>query len=51
MKKIVKKGIGIALVYIVAILCTFLISNRVSELDNNSDLRNNNSSISIKFTR
>ncbi len=51
MKKMVKKGIGVALIYVVAILCTFLVSNRVSELDNNTDLRNNNSSISIKFTR
>ncbi len=51
MKKMVKKGIGVTLIYVVAILCTFLVSNRVSELDNNADLRNNNSSISIKFTR
>lgn len=51
MKKMVKKGIGVMLIYVVAILCTFLVSNRVSELDNSSDFRNNNSSIVIKFTR
>lgn len=51
MKKIIKKGIGITLVYLVAILCTFLVSNRVNELDNKGDLRNSNSSISINFSR
>ena len=51
MKKVIKKGIGVTLVYLIAVLCTFLVSNRVNELDNKGDLRNSNSSIAINFTR
>lgn len=51
MNKIVKRGVYISLIYLVAVLCTFLITNRVQELDSNSSYSNMNSSLSINFTR
>lgn len=51
MKKIIKRGLSITIIYLVAVLCTFLVTDRVNELDNKTDLRNNNSSVEIKFSR
>ncbi len=51
MKNIIKKGLCITLIYLIAILSTFLVTDRVSELDNEKDLRNRNSSIVIKLSR
>lgn len=51
MENIIKKGLGITIVYLIAIFCTLLMTSRVNELNHQHDLRNTNSSISIKFSR
>lgn len=50
MKKIVKKGLFITFVYVMAIVSTLLVTDRVSELDSNN-LRNDNSSLTIKLSK
>ena len=47
MMKVVKGGICITVIYVLAVLCTLLVCNRVQELDSRSDFRNINSSLSI----
>ena len=51
MMKIVKKGMVLISVYLVAVVCTFLVTNRVQELDSNSHLRNTNKALSINLAR
>lgn len=51
MKKVIKKGFGVTIIYLIAILCTLLVTERVNELDSKGDLKNTNSSISIKFSK
>ena len=47
MMKVVKGGMCITVIYVLAVLCTLLVCNRVQELDSRSDFRNINSSLSI----
>ena len=35
MKKIIKKGVCITLIYAVAVLCTFIMANRIEKLNEN----------------
>ena len=51
MKKILRNGLIIISIYAVAIICTFMVTNRVKELDNSENLRNTNTSLSINFAR
>ncbi len=51
MKEIIKKGIGITIIYTLVLLSVFFVTNRVSELEDNTDFRNNNTSIAIKLSR
>ncbi len=51
MKKILRKGLIIISIYVVAVICTFMVTNRVQELDSSENLRNTNTSLSINFTR
>lgn len=50
MKKIIKKGMVVISIYLIAVVCTLLVTNRIEELDSNSNL-NTNSSLSINFSR
>ncbi|MBO5414992.1 MAG: hypothetical protein J6A17_05140 [Bacilli bacterium] len=50
MKKIVKKGLFISFIYLMAIVSTLMLTDRVAELESN-DLRNNNQSLAIKIGR
>lgn len=50
MKKIVKGGLFVSFIYLMAVVSTLLITNRVAELDA-KELRNNNKSIAIKLAR
>ena len=50
MNKIVKKGLFISFIYIMAIVSTLLVTDRVAELETN-DLRNSNHSIAIKLSK
>ena len=50
MRKIVKKGLFITFVYIMAIVSTLLVTDRVSELDSNN-LNNDNTSLTIKLSK
>lgn len=50
MKKIVKKGLFISFIYLMAVISTLMVTDRVAELETN-DLRNNNKSIAIKIGR
>ncbi len=50
MKKIVKGGLFIFFIYLMAVVSTLLITDRVAELDA-KDLRNNNTSLSINRAR
>ena len=50
MRKIVKGGVFISFIYLMAVVSTLLITDRVAELDA-KDLRNNNTSLSIKIVR
>ena len=47
MMKMVKGGLYITIIYILAVLCTILVCNRIQELDSRGDFRNMNSSLSI----
>lgn len=49
MQNIVKKGLFISFVYLMAVVSTLLITNRVAELET-SDFTNNNKSITIKLS-
>ena len=49
MIKIIKGGICISIIYLFAIGCTLLLSNRIQEIDASNQLRNSNSSLSIKL--
>lgn len=49
MSKIIKGGICISLIYLLAISCTLLVSSRIQEIDANNQFRNSNSSLSIKL--
>ena len=48
MIKIVKGGICISIIYLLAISCTLLVSSRIQEIDSSNSFRNSNSSLSIK---
>ncbi len=50
MTNIVKKGLFITFIYLMAVVSTLLITDRVAELETR-DLRNNNQSIAIKLSR
>ncbi len=47
MQKIIRGGIYITVIYMLAVLCTMVVCNRVQELDSKDDFRNVNSSLSI----
>lgn len=49
MAKIIKGGICISIIYLLAIGCTLLVSSRIQEIDANNQFRNSNSSLSIKL--
>ena len=50
MKKVLKKGVVLLSVYLIAVVCTLLISTRVEELDSNN-LRNTNKSLSVNLVK
>ena len=50
MKKFLKKGMVVVSIYFVAILCTFLVTNRVAELDSNKN-PNNTKALVINFSK
>lgn len=47
MKKILKKGMVILTIYLVAVATTFIVSNRMEQLDKVNALSNENTSMSI----
>ena len=49
MKKLVKKGLVILGIYLLAVISTLIVSNRVEEL--NSKIDNNNSSLIIRISK
>ena len=51
MKKTLRKGLVIITIYFIAVICTFIVTNRVEELDSSNTLRNENKSLSINFTK
>lgn len=51
MMKIVKGGLCVSFIYLLAVVCTLLVTQRVQQLDSNNDFRNTNSSLSIYLTR
>ena len=51
MKKIVRKGIVILSVYLIAVVCTFLVSDRVQELESNNNYKNTNKSLTVNLSR
>ena len=46
MKKMVKKVLFISFIYLMAVVSTLLVTDRVAELDG-KDLRNNNASLAV----
>ena len=51
-KKIVREGLGLFLLYSFITLCLFLATERIERLDtNDSDLRNGNMSVSINLSK
>ena len=52
MKKVVREGLGLFLLYSFITLCLFLATERIERLDtNDSDLRNGNMSVSINLSK
>lgn len=52
MKKIVKEGLGLFLLYSFITLCLFLATDRIERLDKmGDDFRNTNSSVSFNFDK
>ena len=49
-KTILKTTLGVCLIYIMAVILTLLMCNRVSELESNEDIKiiNNNVALAIK---
>ena len=49
-KTILKTALGVCLIYIMAVILTLLMCNRVSELESNEDIKiiNNNVALAIK---
>ena len=49
-KTILKTALGVCLIYIMAIILTLLMCNRVSELESNEDIKiiNNNVALAVK---
>lgn len=50
MKKIIKKGMVLISIYLIAVICTLLVTDRIQELDSNSNLKTN-SSLSINLVK
>lgn len=50
MEKIVERGIFISFIYLMAIVSTLIVTQRVRELDQ-TDFRNNNHALTIKIAR
>ena len=52
MKKVVREGLGLFLLYSFITLCLFLATERIERLyTNDSDLRNGNMSVSINLSK
>lgn len=51
MKKLMRKGLVVLTIYTVAVMCTFLVTNRVKELESSNDFRNTNTSLSINLSK
>ncbi len=49
MKKILKKGIIVLTVYLIAVATTFIINNRMEQLDRVDKLSNENTSLSLNM--
>ncbi len=49
-KTILKTALGVCLIYIMAVILTLLMCNRVSELESNEDIKiiNNNVALAVK---
>ena len=49
-KTILKTALGVCLIYIMAVILTLLMCNRVSELENNEDIKiiKNNVALAVK---
>lgn len=51
MKRVLRKGFIVLTIYFTAVICTFLMTNRVQELDSNDSFRNKNKGLVVNFTR
>ncbi len=51
MKKLLRKGLVVLTIYAVTVICTFLVTNRVQELEGSNNFRNTNTSLSINLSK